>query len=69
MIIRALSFTPAKAKLILLINNIKAQSKEVIFIFTFARVFKKEMPIATDKVHANDKKLHTHNNALYSSSS
>lgn len=69
MIIKALLLTPMSAKLILLISNINAQSSEVIFMFTFARAFKKDTPVATDNVLANDRKLHTHNKALYSSSS
>ncbi len=68
-IIKAFIFTPAIAKPILDDRSTKAHIKDVIFIFTFARVFKNETPIAIGKVLANDKKLHTHNKTLYFSSS
>ena len=67
-IIKASIFTPAKAKPILENRSTKAHIKAVILIFTFARVFMKETPIATGSVLKNDKKLHTHNKILYSSS-
>ena len=67
-IIKAFIFTPTIAKPILDNRSTKAHIKDVIFIFTLARVFKKETPIALGSVLANDKKLHTHNKILYSPS-
>ena len=68
-IIKAFIFTPATAKPILDNRSTNAHITAVIFIFTFARVFKKEIPIAIDNVLAKDKKLHAHNKTLYSSPS
>ena len=68
-IIKAFIFTPAIAKPILVNRSTNAHITDVIFIFTFARVFKKEIPIATDSVLAKDKKLHAHSKTLYSSPS
>ena len=69
MIIKALIFTPITAKPRLHMKRIKAKSNEVIFILTLVRLFKKETPIDMVSVLTNDKKLHTHNKTLYSSSS